>query len=210
MEEVIDDFILGIWKNDRVLEMQRFAEEHGWDFILRARFSEQPTAVKGFHVFRGKRGKRFTGIMQIRYGDRPYDLRLYDYVYYSDGGKKRTTVIEIAVPGLYLHAFHIKPKKGLSSLFNFGGRNKHSSGVEKFAADYQLEGSDPEAIQLQIPDSVLEIISAQKDLSLEGDGHYLMYYYDRKQLPVLQFPAELQIAMEITDKLLHDREKEFV
>jgi hypothetical protein len=207
MEEVIDDFIGGFWKNDRVIEMQQLASEHHWEFVQRERFSEQPTAIKGFRVFDGKRGKRLTGLMHINTGLH-HTARIYDYVYYSDGGKKKTTIIEIVSPELHLPRFQIKPKSGLSSVFSWG--RKKSSAVEQFTSAYQLETPEPEAVDIYIPDSVLGLVGKTQKLSLEGDGRILLYYYYRKQIPVLEIPAEYNKALEIMDRLLHDRQKEFV
>lgn len=209
MEEVFDDFIGGFWKNDRVTEMERLAAERGWEFNSRVKFSEQATDLKSFRLFHGKRGKRLIGIMCFREKSLRCDVRIYDYVYYSDGGKKKTTVIEMTCPELFLPKFEIKPKKGLASLFKFG-KKKSSSGIERFNTHYILESPEPESIDIQIPDSVLELISECKELSVEGDGHTLLYYYYRKQIPVQDLSTEHALAMTIMDKLLHDREKEFV
>lgn len=209
MEEVIDDFIGNFWTNDRIKELEQLAAEHGWEFLPRDRFAAQPTALKGFNVFKGKKGKRITGVMQLPMQILQCNSRMYDYIYYSDGGKKKTTVIELTCQQLDLSPFSISPKKGLSNIFGFG-RKRNSSGIDKFSANYQMEATDPEASDIQIPDSVLGLIAESPNISLEGDGNVLLYYHYRKLIPAQDLIREHTIALEILNKLLHDREKEFV
>ncbi|HLF65173.1 MAG TPA: hypothetical protein VI603_15520 [Saprospiraceae bacterium] len=210
MEEVLDDFISSFWQNDRYKELERLAEEYGWEFTPRARFSEQATALKGFSLFKGKRGKRITGILSAPVKGIPCHVRIYDYVYYSDGGKKKTTVIELTCEQIYLSRFHIKPKKGITNIFNLGNRKKGSTGLEKFSAHYHIDAADPESTDIQIPDSALGLIANNKDVSLEGEGHLLLYYSNRKLIPAHELLSDYEKAVEIMDRLLHDREKEFV
>lgn len=210
MEEVIDDFIGNFWTNDRIKELEQLAAEHGWDFSPRDRFAAQPTALKGFNIFKGKQGKRITGIMSLPMKESECNSRIYDYIYYSDGGKKKTTVIELTCHQFDLSPFSIGPKKGLSNIFSFASRKRNTSGVDKFSSNYQMEAADPEATDIQIPDSALGLIAESPNISLEGDGNVLLYYHHRKLIPAQDLIREHTLALEILNKLLHDREKEFV
>lgn len=209
MEEVIDDFIGNFWTNDRTRELEQLAAEHGWEFSPRERFAAQPTALKGFNVFKGKHGKRITGVMHLPKGS-DHSSRIYDYVYYGNSGKKKTTVIEMTCHQLHLSPFSISPKKGLSHLFSFTTRKRNTSGIEKFSGEYQMAAADPEATDIQIPDSALGLIAEHPNISLEGDGNVLLYYHYRKLIPPQDLIIEHALALEILSKLLHDREKEFV
>jgi cephalosporin-C deacetylase-like acetyl esterase len=210
MEEVLDDLIDKFWKNDRVLEIRQLADEHGWGFTPRERFAEQPTALKAFRLFDGKRGKRITGMMQPPLDKTGFHTRVYDYIYYGDGGKKKTTVIELQSDELDLPAFHMKPKRGLARLFSRTGRKRTASDPDYFTTKYIIETSDPEAIEIQIPNSALNVISDCNGLTIEGEGNILLYYYYRKLIPVHEILHEYSTALKIMDRLLYDREKEFV
>ncbi len=210
MEEVFDDFIGKFWTNDRVTELEQLATEHEWRFSPRERFAEQPTGLKSFNLFKGKRGKRITGVIHPASTIVHCESRIYDYIYYSDGGKKKTTVIEMTCSNIDLSTFSVKPKKGISNIFNFKSKKRASSSLDKFTTNYQMEAADPQVTEMQIPDSVFGLVSDCSGLSLEGDGNILLYYYNRKQIPAQDLLREHEKAVEILDRLLHDREKEFV
>ena len=63
MEEYIDDFIDKIRNDDRILELSTFAEQYRLEFVKRDRFGPQDHRLKGFKIFKGKRGKRMRGII---------------------------------------------------------------------------------------------------------------------------------------------------
>lgn len=205
MEEAIDDFIDKFWKNDRVVELRQLADEHSWEFTSRERFAEQPTALKQFRLFKGKRGKRITGILSTVNHELKCNVRIYDYIYYSDGGKRKTTVIELTSSSFNCIPFHISPKKGLATLFSFGNK----SGLEKFNSDYQLEGPDRE-LRGQFPDSAKELVARSSGLSVEAEGGVFIYYFNKKRIPVEEIVLEYRKALGILDRVLHDREKDFV
>lgn len=205
MEEAFDDFIDKFWKNDRVVELRQLAEEHRWEFTSRERFAEQPTELKRFKLFKGKRGKRITGIISTRHQQLKCDVRIYDYVYYSDGGKKRTSVVECSSPSFNIVPFRIYPKTRLANLFSFGTK----TGLDKFFAEYDIEGPDP-ALLSRLPDSALCLVAEHPGLTVEADGDMFLYYYLKKRTPVQDLLDEYRSAVEILDKVLYDREKDFV
>ena len=198
MEEVLDDLIEKFWKNERTLEMQQLAGEHGWKFIPRGRFAEQPTALKGFGLFKGKRGKRITGLLEPAVSGLGYRSRVYDYIYYGDGGKKKTTVIELQNDQLDLYPFRIHPKRGLSRLFS------------RRESNYVLEADDVYQAGIQIPESAWQLIDQHDKLTLEGEGSTLLYYYYKRLIPASSIPDEQSMAVEIAEKILLDRENEYV
>ena len=208
MEEVFDDFIGKFYTNDRIVAMGKLALEHGWAFAKRVRFAEQPTDIKHFVLFKGKRGKRITGVIDMGIVDSGSATRVYDYIYYSDGGKKKTTVIEVYAPDLFFSQFRIFPKPALKSLFQ-RSRNGDPE-LDMFDKHYQIETTDPNATDLEVPDSVLRMMTAEKGCTLEGAGPYLVFYKKHKQLPVNEILPAADLVLSMADGALHDREKDFV
>ncbi|MDX1476131.1 MAG: hypothetical protein R3301_00450 [Saprospiraceae bacterium] len=208
MEEVFDDFIGKFYTNDRIVALGKLAAEHGWAFAKRARFAEQTTEIKHFKLFKGKRGKRVTGLCEIGLADTGSATRVYDYIYYSDGGKKKTTVIEVFVPDLFLTQFRIFPKPALKSLFQ-RSRNGDPA-LDLFDKHYQIETADPAATDQEVPDSVLAMIAPEKGCTLEGAGQYLVFYKKHKQLPVSEILPAVDLVLNIADAVQHDHEKDFV
>lgn len=208
MEEVLDDFIAKFYTQDRIVALEKLAEEEQWGFTRRARFAEQPTDIKTFRIFQGKRGKRVLGILEPPVSESGYALRVYDYVYYSDGGKKKTTVIEIHLSELFLSQFRIYPKPGIKTLFSLGGRTDDP--IDQFNKHYEIEASDPDTTNMELPDSVLTLLGERKGYSLEGEGQYLVLYRKSKQMPANEILAARELAIVIADAVMFDREKDFV
>ena len=210
MEEVFDDFIDKFWKSDRTVELQKLAEETSLTFEPRQRFAEQPTALKGFRIFKGKRGKRIIGIVNLVESALEWNARFYDYIYYSDGGKQKSSILEFQSRNLNLSPFRIRPRSGIRTFFGGKQLEWQIPTPEIFDKLYRIEAQDPGASELQIPDSVLSLVAAKKGLWIEGDGQYLLYYFRKKRIAVDAIMDEYIHAEQIINKILHDNERDFV
>ena len=124
MKEIFDDIKNTLWKDERVLEFDQLAKEYGFQFSSRARFAERPYSLKGLQLFKGKKGKRLSGILtkEIKIGSSI--ARIYDYLYYAGPKTKKSTVFEFYIPQIVLSKFLIRPKRSASKLKSLFVREK--------------------------------------------------------------------------------------
>ena len=93
MSFVLDDLIDRFWKDGRIKELEELARTEDFRFSMRDRLDLQTYKIKNFRLFQGRKAKRLRGIISKQVNS--VQVRIYDYVYYAESHKKKTTGCEV-------------------------------------------------------------------------------------------------------------------
>lgn len=208
MEEVFDDVIHKFWKSDRVRELSQVAKEASFRFKSRVHFSEQPSILRGFHLFRGSKSRRLIGLMSKEEKDYALKTRIYDYIYYGNAGKKKTTVFEIQQSAIDLPSFSIQPKGAISKVKGLFMAEETLFPVPEFNAQYRISCTHPASILETLNESFLELLATKKGMRVEGNGSYLLFYTKNKRTPTHKIIAEYNFVLHLWDQLLYGESEE--
>ena len=201
MEEYIDDFIDKFRSDDRILELTNFAAKYNLNFIKRDRFGNQDFHIKGFKIFQGKRGKRLRGIIMDPEPTLPCRGRIYDYHYYSDGGKKKTTIIEIESNQLNLPGFRIRPTPFGLKVRKMFVPVRPAVKHPYFNQHYIIECDDTQWVRDSITEEHLDLISSREKITVEGNKNFLLVYYRHKRINIDRLIYDYEFALEFFELL---------
>ena len=200
MSFVLDDIIDRFWKDGRVKEMEEYAERHAFDFTGRERFELQTYQIRDFQLFRGKRPKRLKGILTKTEG--PAAVRVYDYIYYGEGEKRKSTVYEIFDEQLNLPRFIIRPKRSIQWVKEvFGGNKWFYPECKGFHSYYEIEGPYHDDLAFDLTQDFVDLVSSATRIRVEGEGSYLIVYKKGKQTPVRDILPRLDFALDLWESL---------
>ncbi len=203
MLDIIDDFLDSFRKDERVAELGQVARENNFKFKKREQFSEQKYRLKAFQLFKGKKAKRIKGILYDEKQSFPLRARMYDYIYYSDSKKKKTTVIEIISSKLDLSRFEIRPKGALKRMTEmFVAGEKIFADSIAFHAEYELLSLQNDDLRFELNEQALDLIASKKGIRIEGEGEYLLMYHKNKQIPAIELMHEYDFMLELMDCLI--------
>lgn len=211
MEGFFDDLIDSFRKNGRVEEMQQVAREHKFKFKNREKFAQQDYLLKSFSLFKGKKNKRFKGIMMKEELAFNADIRVYDYWYFGDFKKRKTTVFEVKSAEFDFPKFEIKTK----GLFNKMSelvltKDKTFPNATEFHEAYEIVTDEPDILETELNTSSLDFILDKPGMFVEGDGEYLLVYFLYKQIPAREILDEYEDVLDFIDVIFKNDEGEFV
>lgn len=211
IEEFFDDLKDKFMKDERILELKQLSKEKNWGFRKQDHFANQSTALKGFKIFKGKKRKRLRGILIKPEESIKGNARIYDYIYYPDSGKKKTTVVEIETSQLNLSKFFIRSKRGFQKFKDlFAKRPIILPQVTHFHANYQIEAIDEPSTSFEFNEAFLDMIALKKGIRVEGEGKYLLVYRKHKQIPANELLEFYDFAMTLAESLIFDKSSEYV
>ena len=98
MRAFLDDFFGGFRNNPRITEQKQLAKGRKWRFVSRSKMTKEPENLLQLNLFKGRRAKRMMAIIKIKDKRLIGSFRIYDFVYFSDFGKRTTTVLEFNCP----------------------------------------------------------------------------------------------------------------
>ncbi len=200
MSFVLDDIIDKFWKDGRVKELEEFASRFDYEFTSKERLELQTYEIKDFHLFKGKKAKRLKGILSRTVDG--IDIRIYDYIYYGEGEKRKTTVFELCDPQLNLPRFIIRPKRSIKWVTEvFQRKHWFYPNQVGFHAYYEIEGPYPKEIVDGISDEFVDLVSTATRVRVEGDANYLLVYFRGKQTAVQHLESTLEFALDLRDSL---------
>ena len=200
MSFVLDDIIDRFWKDGRVKELEEYALVNGFEFTGRERFELQTYQIRDFHIFRGKRPKRLKGILTKAEG--AAEVRIYDYIYYGEGDKKKSTVYEIFDDQLNLPRFIIRPKRSIQWVKEvFGGNKWFHPEAKAFHSYYEIEGQYPDDLAIDLTEDFVDLVATASRIRVEGEGSYLIVYRRGKQTPVRDILPKLDFALDLWESL---------
>lgn len=211
MEGFIDDIKDMIRKNGRVEELNQIARSNGFRFKDREKFAVQDYLLKSFSVFKGKKDKRFKGILMKDILPPDGKIRIYDYFYWGDFKTRKTTIYEVKIKALDLPKFEIRPKGLLNQVSSFFVDNENPYPEEKnFHAKFEMLTKDSEHFEAEISPKVFDLLIDRKNISVEGEGDYLLIYFSYQQTQAKDIMEEYDYVLDVVDVILNDDTNEYV
>ena len=200
MSFVLDDLIDRFWKDGRIKELEELARTEDYRFSMRDRLDLQTYKIKNFRLFRGRKAKRLRGIISKQVNS--VQVRIYDYVYYAESHKKKTTVFELFDDQLDLSPFIIRPKRGIQWIKEVFHKNtSFYPEALAFHAYYEIDTHDRSDMDGQLTGEFVDQISRMRHISVEGQGSYLLIYFRNIVVPAHEINTKLEFALELLDSL---------
>ena len=203
MRAFLDDFLSGFRNDPRLTDLRQLAKARKWNFTARRKYEKESAQLEHFNLFSGKRGKRLTGIIKVRDKRLIGQFRIYDYVYFSDFGKRTTTVLEFNCPKYRLSGFSVEPKKSFTS---FRKRNQMPdlffATTPEFTKNYQITAARPEEIKIDLNVHFLDFIGDVPGWTYEGKDQVLVGYQAGNTLESNEILSELRRFSQICEQLI--------
>ena len=200
MNFVLDDIIDRFWKHGRIRQFEEYAARHDFAFKDRERMDQQTYEIQEFDVFSGKKAKRLKGILTKRFGD--VYLRIYDYFYYVDGERQKSTIFEAYDPTLQLPRFLIRPKRSIKWVKEvFVRENWFFPDAAAFHAYYEIDGPDHLAIAEYLTADLVDLVASSQHIRVEGEGAYLLVYQRRKQIQIRSIAEMIDFTLDLVESL---------
>ena len=211
MEGFFDDLKDKIVPNGRIDEMRQVAIENKFNFRSKENFAGQDYLLKSFQIFKGKKDKRFKGILRKKENELDALVRMYDYFYWGDLKTRKTTIVEINCLELDLPKFSIYPKGILNQVSSFFvNKEKAFPEEEDFHAKFNIETEHVEDLEACFGNKMLEQLLQFPNISMEGEGDYLLIYFYGKQIPASELMSHYDMALDLFELALNDNSSEFV
>ena len=207
MNFVLDDIIDRFWKDGRIKDLEELSRQNGFDFSMSERLDLQTYKIKNFNLFRGRKAKRIRGILSKQID--AIGVRIYDFVYYADSGKKKTTVIELFDQQLDLSPFIIRPKRSIQWVKEvFNKDNKFFPDQLGFHAYYEFHTLQKQNPINELTADFVEMISSATRIYVEGDGPYLLIYHRGKVVQPRDIMAMVDFSLDLLESLFESGHKE--
>jgi len=211
MDGFFDDLIDSFKKNGRVEEMRQIARANKFRFKNREKFAQQDYLLKSFSLFKGKKDKRLKGILMKEELAFNADIRVYDYWYFGDFKKRKTTVFEVKCAEFDFPNFEIRTKGILNKMSELVlTKDKVFPNATDFHNAYEIVTDDSEGLEAELNLQSLDFILDKKDMQVEGDGDYLLVYFLYKQIPAREIMEEYEDVLDFIDVIFKRDEGEFV
>lgn len=209
MQDFIDDIKDSIWTNGRLVELQQVAQENGFKFKRKQKFSVQDYKLKAFHIFKGTQAKKLKGVLSKNLDDSQIKTRTYDYVYFGHGKNKQTTILEFYHSLLNLSKFEISPKGTFNRMKElFVASDKMLERSVNFHNNYQISTKFKDSIKFELNEEFLDLIASKKGLSIEGEGKYVLFYFKNKQIASHFLIEEYESMLRMLDRLVYGKSSE--
>ena len=203
MRAFLDDFVSGFRKDPRMADLRQLAKARKWNFTSRRNLEKEHPDLQQFSLFDGRRGKRLVGIIRIKDKRLIGKFRIYDYVYFSNFGKRITTVFEFDCPKYRLSGFAVGPKKSFSSF-----RKKDLipdlffATTPEFTKNYQISAENPDETKIDLNIHFLDYIGDEPGWTYEGKGQLLIGYQAGNSLEPQEIIPELKRFVKICEQLV--------
>ncbi len=199
MAFVLDDIIDRFWKDGRTKELEELADQDGFQYVRRERLDVQTYRIKDFRIFRGRKPKRLRGILRKKVGTT--DVRIYDYVYYAEAKKRKTTVFELRDRTIDLPQFVIRPKRSIQWVKDIFRKNiSFYPEAKAFHAYYEIDTYQRDLTESLTP-PFIDLVASCIRLSVEGEGPYLLMYYRNKIVKAKDINLQLELALDLVECL---------
>ena len=211
LEGFIDDIKDVIQRNGRIEEMRQIARVNGFRFRSRETFAKQDYLIKEFSIFKGKNDKRIKGIMMKKEPAMDINIRVYDYWYFGDFKKRKTTVFEVFGKALDFPRFEIRPKGLLNQMTEiFWAKEKAYPNQKDFHTKYEVLSMDAKLFEAEMSPKVLEHIMDRNNISIEGEGDYLLIYTTYEVVPAKDLTEEYDYVLDLVEIILKDDSNQYV
>ena len=131
---------------------------------------------------------------------------LFDFQYDSGSGENETThktsVIFLNSKSLLLPTFFMRPKNKLGKWFQrIRNKNQGPSDKDQLLYNYKVKMDDASQLDFLLNSGIHTLLLTDKVYNLEGNGHYLIIYYDNHLLSINQILNMRTTAYNIYDYL---------
>ncbi|MEL6866958.1 MAG: hypothetical protein AAFP19_21210 [Bacteroidota bacterium] len=185
MNAFLDDLVSRFWTNPRILAYRQLAIQQQWRMKARRKFDKDPVVLMDFELFKGNRGKRMAPILIIPAPQLKGNFRIYDFHYFSDLGKKSTTVFEFHRQDFNLPYFRIFPKGMFSSVKElFVSTQLLFATTPEFNQQYEILAPNASAIKQSLNEDFLDLVGDEAGWTHEGKAEVLIAYQDQKTFEV--------------------------
>lgn len=183
--------------------LQRFAALMGFQYSEKADLVAELQA-SGFRLFTHGRSKKSSRLLSGQTG--AVSVRIFDYRYVSGAGKNSRTVAQTVIllnsDRLDLPRFALQPENIFHKIGQaFGMKDIDFDLYPEFSKRYLLRGDDEEAVRNLFKSYVLEFLTRQPGLHVEGAAQAMIIYRLGKRIPPLKLEAEYRAALEINELL---------
>lgn len=209
MKEFFDDLKTSIWKDDRLLGMREIAEQLKFGFVERERFGTQAHSLKRFKLFGGKRGKRLKGVLYNTEPNSSLKTRIYDYIYFGDSKNRVSTVFEFYLPQWTFSEVMLRPKGSIHKLKGLFGKTKVIfPDLIDFHKKYHINAPLSGNLKYELNEEFLDLLSEQKRIWVEINGHFIIFYYKQKPLKIREMLEQYEFIQDLLDALVHGHSNE--
>ena len=209
MREIFDDLKNTIWQDDRVLAFRRLAEAEGFELFDRERFGNQEIGLKGFQLFKGKKGKRLKSVLYKTERNSSLKTRIYDYAYFGDSKTRTTTVIEFYLPQWNFSEMLLRPKSNLHKMKAFFGKQRILfPEVAHFHKTYHIYAPNAENLKYELNEEFVALMAEQKSIWMEANENFILFYIKQKPIPLSQLMETYEFAQDLLEVLIHGHSSE--
>ncbi|MEM0981920.1 MAG: hypothetical protein AAGH78_16825 [Cyanobacteria bacterium P01_H01_bin.58] len=170
-------------EHKRTEALKTLATNWGFDYVG-AGNQRILSNASDFDLFHKGRSRRIKNLMRGHQAGA--QVEVFDYSFRTGSGKNSQThmqtVVLITSEKLSLPYFMLLPENFLHSIGNFFGyRDIDFQDYPNFSKRYLLRGDDETQIRQVFDYRVIPWYEARQNVSTEGSGHCLMYYYAKRR-----------------------------
>ena len=197
-------------KGSRVQDLAQLAKEHKFNFTKRQSFGQQKTEIKTFKIFKKKGTSRILGLMQQKTEGFTGNIRFYDYLNTKDLETKTQSIVEVYCEQLFAENLRIEPKSTFSKMKGFFTSAKNIfPQLTDFHQQFQISYEDAEAT-LILNESALDLMIDFPGITIECSGNLFLFYYRKKEIPLLEIIPLIDFAEEFIRRICFDRTEDYV
>lgn len=187
----------------RSAALQRLAAMMNFAYSDKADLNAELQAT-GFRLFRHGHSKKTSRLLTGQAG--AVDVKIFDYRYVTGGGqhshRSTQTVMLLTSDQFDLPLFELQPENLLHKIGqSFGLKDIDFDMYPEFSKRYLMRGPDEEAVRSLFKTYVLEFLSRNLGLHLEGGGSKLIIFRDNKRIPPQKLEAQYRVALELHELL---------
>lgn len=207
------EWITGAGRN-REQAIEQLAFERNMDYqqsAERAQFDQ----LGEFRLFRKGRRHKFYNVLSFRRDGTRYCV--FDFNYTIQRGNSRRTLRQSVFYAdsfaLSLPEFRQKPETFLDRLMELiGMKDIDFADFENYSNRYRLEGPFEKVIRHYFSKEILDLLSGQKEMSMEGLNYYFLLYPHSKRIAVSELNTFIDLGIMITElfQLQSDRAKQLL
>jgi hypothetical protein len=203
MIDIFDDIKDIVFGNQRLNQIKDFGQQHHFGYSRRVSMNDLPAVFESVEFFKGERKKSIKGFLYRSELDERAIGYIYDYLYYSEFGRKTTTVFHFKIEKLNLPYFIVKPRSGLhkiSSIFNSTEWNELD---KNFDNQFTVASDNMNFMRMNLTIQFAEILLRHKTFAVEGLGDHLFVYDKNNTIDIDKFIPIYKDGLELLDIILH-------
>ena len=207
--EDIGDIIFG---NKRLEAYQHFAKTKQFRYKRKHNPELLSDDVKTMDLYlQGKKKRKsIKGLVYKRDNKLNILSKIFDFIHYTNSGKKTTTVFSFDCEDMDIPYFIISPRGSFSRLSNLFTSNEWSDVNQDFANQFTVETDDINELQMILTFQFAEVMLDLGDFTVEGHGNFIVLYNRNHTTDIIDMDNVHHDGIELLDIILHDHSREMV